>query len=369
MKKIKLLPSWTEFQNYFIVYPSMRGKKCIEDFFGLLFTIIDNLDFLCKITIIVSSQEDKEKVLDKIRDNYFLQNKDIICSEGKEERYKIKNLKFDFWKIAANDIWCRDYLPIAAQSVECIAKGEKAGAYTADVDIVSPLALKPIYDPNYGFNTAADNAVGVHLAEKTNKHIKLPFKWDGGNLSTNGEYAIVTNKIFSENWNFRAEELQKYLEEKFITKFIFIPTESLDTIGHADSIAIFLDHKTILLPIYPDDYRVDNRYTSQVYQILLEQLPKDYQFIFLPCDLSDEICEENIFSASGCFLNLFRIKNHLFFPGFSHLREEQNEIKRIILKHNENLQVHFVDCDNISTFGGCWNCCTNALPFKLNFDN
>lgn len=340
MKKLKLSPDWKPIKKMFIVYPSMR-MDTIHEFINFLSTIDKTLEKKQDVILIISP--------DKVQEfENLLKDKKIIFNL----------LKIEYWLIDTNDVWCRDYLPINASILQEL--GESGGnnwTYTENA------LIKPMYDPNYGFNTPADNSIGIKVAEKfgDGRNFYLPIKWDGGNVSTNGEYMIVTDKIFSENWNLTRKEVINLFEKNFYTKLIVIPSEPLDTIGHADSIAVFLDEKTILLPIYPDEFRVDNRYINTVYNTLLRELPSDYNFIFLPCSLSDIISEENIFSAAGCFLNYFRIENNLYFPSFSGLTEEKNEIKRILNRYDEKLNIHFCECDKISYWGGAYHCITATL--------
>lgn len=353
MKKLKLSPDWSKLSKIFLVYPSMR-EDIKDEFVNFLKTISETISKKQDILLIIHPTKAKE-----FEDN--LKSNNINFENYKSLEYDIilDKLFIKYWFIEANDIWCRDYLPINASVIENL------GTFgNHNYDLVEKALIKPMYDPNYGFNTPADNSIGIKVAEKfcnDRRTFYFPIKWDGGNLSTNGEYMIVTDKIFSENWNFTKNEVISLFEKNFYTKLIVIPSEPLDTIGHSDSIAVFLDEKTILLPIYPDEFRIDNRYINTVYNTLLKELPSDYNFIFLPCSLSDVISEENIFSAAGCFLNYFRIENNLYFPSFSDLKEEQHEIKRILNKYDENLNIYFCECDKISYFGGALHCISSSL--------
>ena len=126
-----------------------------------------------------------------------------------------------------------------------------------------------------------------------------------------------------------------------------------------DWILRFLDDKTIALPIYDSEYKIDNRYIMNIKRILSEKLGLDYKFIFLPSYLDDSINEDNIFSARGLFLNYFRFEDHIIFPEFQDLGYYQNRIIENMRKYAPDIKIHFSPCDDIAFYGGCFNCISN----------
>jgi len=317
---------WRKINKLFLVYPSMRSYL-ISEFIGLIKCISNTLETELNLILIIPKEYE-------------------INFEKEIDINSISiNLKIDYWNIEANDIWCRDYNPFSI----CEENEVKLA--------------KALYQPSYGFNTAMDNNIGTKIIEKFSNNIPkyLPFKLDGGNIISNEKYIFISDKLFSENWNLTDKQLKNYFSKYFNSKLIIIPTESLDQIGHVDSICRFLSEKVILLPIYEDEFKTDNRYINEVYSLLIKELPMDYEFIFLPCKVSDQISDENIISSAGCFLNYFRIENNLYFPSFEGMEKEQKEIRRILRQHDKKLNIYFCEANNLSAEGGIFNCITSTI--------
>ena len=305
--KLSFSNDWRKIEKLFVVYPSMR-PNLIDEVLKLLLLISNTCQL--EMYLILKDKEAKDDFLQKI--NNFEGESILIQSD----KVTLNGLTILFWEIDVNDIWIRDYAPISLMNN---ASGVKL--------------TKAIYNPSYGFNTAIDNNVGMKIFDKftSNEPNKLlPFKLDGGNVISNGKYVICSEKLFAENYDLTSKDIINYFREHFDSELIIIPTEPLDIIGHADSLVRFLDEKTVLLPSYPDAdcYRVETRYVNEMYGILTKNLPLDYNYIFIPSDLSDNISDEGIISAEYCYLNYLRIQNNLYIPSFENMEEEQREIKK-----------------------------------------
>ena len=149
-----------------------------------------------------------------------------------------------------NNIWIRDWAPILAR--------DENGITTA---------IKFIYSPQY--QTQKESKYGKEAGKKLAEIlyipvIEIPLILDGGNFTHNGKgIGIVTNRIISDNEDYSITEIKdifrKYLG---IEKLIFIPVEPGDITGHIDGSVRFVNENTLLVGVYPDEYRKDENSIS-----------------------------------------------------------------------------------------------------------
>lgn len=338
--KLRFIPDYQRnVDKVFLVSPLGLRDICwgeFENFVELIYNIIIEKNNNQQIIICCESEVTLQRTKDMLVVGLNLSEKD-------KEKY------FQFVCIQVLDIWIRDFFACANLEFEDPQKiKNKIGI------------LKAVYAPNYNQLAAIDDAAGQNLAQYYFENvINVPIKLDGGNVISNSEYVFISEKLYTENLGLGKKEIDRFFEETFEQKLITLPTEVLDVVGHTDCILRFLDDKTILLPIYDPEFKIDNRYVMNIKRILSEKLGFDYNFVFLPSYLDDSINEDNIFSAKGVFLNFFRLEDHIIFPEFQDLGYYKNKIIEIINKESPNTKIHFSPCDNISFFGGCFNCISN----------
>ena len=323
-----LLPDYSEIEKIFIVSPIGTRENLwdeFEFFINVLSGIIDKKDKGQRIVVVCESDSSKNITEEKL----------------------INKHNVDFFVCKVSDIWIRDYFSCANMVTD---------------NCKELTTLKGLYHPSYNSHYAAiDDAAGTILSQKFFENIcTLPFKLDGGNVISNSDYMFISENLYKENFYFGKGVINKFFEDDFKQKLVTLPTEILDVVGHTDCILRFIDDKTILLPIYDATYRVDNRYIMTVKRQLVETLGVDYNYIFLPSYLDDQINDDNIFSAKGLYLNYFRFEDNIIFPSFEGLKDYETEIVRIINKVAPNLILYFSPCDKIAFEGGCFNCITNT---------
>ena len=260
----------------------------------------------------------------------------------------ISNISVELIVMPFSDIWIRDYFSCG----------------TAIDENDNKVLLKAIYSPSYNPDFAIiDELAGIELAKNysPSSYLAIPFKLDGGNFIANEEYIITTEKIYLENYDIASkQQIDDYFYKNFKQKLIILPIESLDVIGHIDSICRFLDNRTLVLAYY-DDFGLDSKYVIKIKNQLQKELGIEYKIILLPCFLSDNINEDNIFSAEGVFVNYLKINNTLIIPSFIGLEEYQREIKDIFKREKPELNIIFSPCDSYAFEGGCFNCITNQI--------
>lgn len=327
--KLKLIPDYNrEVDTVFLVSPLGLRDSAWGDFVKFLRTILS----------IIKEKNKEQKIVICCYFDSVEKTESLLCEEGIKNNDTIRLLS-----LTVLDIWIRDYFSCAN-----IDLGGEIGV------------LKAVYAPNYNQLASVDDAAGQCLAQTFfDNVINILLKLDGGNVICNSEYIFISEKIYTENLGISKKEIDKFFEETFEQKLITLPTEVLDVVGHTDCILRFLDDKTIALPIYDSEYKIDNRYVMNIKRILSEKLGLNYKFVFLPSYLDDSINEDNIFSARGLFLNYFRFEDHIIFPEFQDLGYYQNRIIENMRKYAPDIKIHFSPCDDIAFYGGCFNCISN----------
>jgi len=119
--------------------------------------------------------------------------------------------------------------------------------------------VKPIFKPDYFTKTynkkylqkldrqvrqIIDKTIGLEI-------IDLPLVLDGGNVVSNGEIAIITDKIYRDNPTRKKEEVNELIEEYLKVKPFIIPQMHNDKLGHSDGYISFLKKYWILISEYP----------------------------------------------------------------------------------------------------------------------
>jgi len=184
------------------------------------------------------------------------------------------------------------------------------------------------------------------------RYVSVPLILDGGNLVHNGETAIVTEKVFSDNSHLSKSEIEHLFHLLGFERIIFIPVEPGDIIGHADGIVRFLDASTLLF----------NDYVGSIFATYRRKLLRTLQSADLNAELvpfswycTDE--EQNgVPSAEGCYINFIHTKQGIVYPTFDNRQDDRaNEL----LSQNGQ-RVLPIEARALARFGGVFNCISVA---------
>lgn len=132
------------------------------------------------------------------------------------------------------DIWVRDFMPIPLPDGRLLA-------YRYDPDYLK--------DPKDAKSRSEPAAICAEMKLPT---VQTNLIIDGGNVIRRGQTLIMADKVVKENSGLYTEEsLKAKLREDFqVEKVVFIPQDSKDIYGHADSMVRFLDEQTVLVNYY-----------------------------------------------------------------------------------------------------------------------
>ena len=167
-----LIPDWQKARSLTLVYPKNLqseidrvSREELLNFYHYFLSILNKNNPGLSINLILQSSDWNDEGL-------------------KEHIQKIhNNLDFLFLEIKCQDIWVRDWAPIPI-------KIQMGPVYKNSL-------IKSIYYPDYcPSRQITDNEAGKILqVSLKNTLLTFPFKWDIGNLTTNGRILIVTDKL------------------------------------------------------------------------------------------------------------------------------------------------------------------------------
>ncbi len=157
----------------------------------------------------------------------------LICYEDENTISHLKHKNFIFKKVKNNDTWARDFGAIS-------------------VKINNQVKLLDFKFNGWGLKYPAnyDNQISRKLF---NIHKSYNFVLEGGSIDTNGKTLLTTSKCLLEpnrNYPMSKEEIEEFIkEELFVDNVIWLNhgfLEGDDTDSHIDTLARFVDEKTIV---------------------------------------------------------------------------------------------------------------------------
>ncbi|RZK49279.1 MAG: hypothetical protein EOO99_06370 [Pedobacter sp.] len=223
------------------------------------------------------------------------------------------------------DIWIRDFMPITNTELEYI------------LFRYYPKYLNyPKYHSLITGNTQICNELDIAY---TYSDLIL----DGGSVVYNNGLYFVSERILVDNPSFSKNQIIQILEGLFKTDIvILLPEAPNDFTGHLDGVISILDHNTILMNDYNDEYgyRVRNILKSQQFDI--ETLPynpysnKTYQ------------------SAKGIYINFIKTDHLLLTPIFKQREDDLaiNKLQDLFPKH----VLAPIYCNDLAKEGGLLHC-------------
>lgn len=227
------------------------------------------------------------------------------------------------------DIWCRDYMPV-------------------QVDVGRFVQFR--YQPDYlrGHEHLITPPDVCRRIPEIEHCVESDIVLDGGNAVHWADKAIMTDKIYRENPNYRRPALRRKLMDLLgLNELIIVPKEPGDVLGHADGVVRFIDAYRVLVNDYS---RVDPGYGERLLRVLHRAGLECVDIPYAP----DFRSRAKIPPATGCYLNFLQTAETVAFPAFL-LPEDEIAISRAReITGNKRLVV--VAAGSIATKGGILNC-------------
>ena len=261
------------------------------------------------------------------------------------------------------DIWCRDFMP---------------------VQINDNTFLKYRYDPDYlkskehihsrtNTNEVWNWLTKHHHANLKSNHSMLVL--DGGNVVKSKDKVILTDKVFTENFNLNVSEtthvtskqkefiIEMIKNDMEVNEVIIVPRLSGDWLGHTDGMVRFLNENEVLVSNFDfllNDPEISEHLKSQIrkfYSILEnDHKLKIFKMPYYEYPDDKHECQH---TANGCYINYLQVKNLVILPRFCKPKEDEDALKKFrdIFK-SKGVKVEPIDATEVSRHQGVINCVT-----------
>ena len=222
------------------------------------------------------------------------------------------------------DVWLRDFMPIQT----------KSGKYVS-------FRYEPSYLDDYP-DLKTDFRKDISSQLSLENIVYSDINLDGGNVvfSPSKTKAVISDRIFLENWNYSSAELVRELERLLEAQVIIIPSLRSDMTGHADGMVRFVNENTAVGNASNSLFGLE----AHIKTTLRNHGIEVYDFPYF--DSKGD-------SAVGCYLNFLETEHHLFLPVFdADTDSEAIETAKNIF----NKTIVPVDINEIAEQGGVLNC-------------
>ena len=222
------------------------------------------------------------------------------------------------------DIWLRDFMPVRTKSGKYISFRYEPG-YLEDY-------------PDLRTDFRTEIAPSFPLENLVYSDINL----DGGNIvfSPSRETAVISDRIFMENWDYSSSELVRELEKLLEARVIIIPSLRSDLTGHADGMVRFVNENTVIGNKSKSLFGLE----AHIKTTLRNHGIEVYDFSYF---------ESKGDSAVGCYLNFLKTEQALFLPVFGvNMDSEAIAAAKYIFKK----EIIPVNINEIAREGGGLNC-------------
>jgi agmatine/peptidylarginine deiminase len=255
-----------------------------------------------------------------------------------------------------NEIWLRDIIGFA--------KGD--------------VIVKPIFKPTYYKNVYTDDFLSEldgqvveiikHLTGK--EPIDMPLVMDGGNLITNGDIGIITDKCIRDNTDKSIEEINSIIYDYLGIEPVFIETSKSDLLGHSDGYVSFVNKQNILVSSYPE--KIFLEHDKKCVEKIIDKIKIKNININRIKDRPIEEKAQSIYnsnndfllSARGNYVNFLNLGDTIILPQYNLTSSSEtifyNNINTQTLK-DYGYDVNGLNCDSISKLGGVLRCLSFVL--------
>jgi agmatine deiminase len=239
----------------------------------------------------------------------------------------------------AQDIWCRDYMPVQVSESDFVQ-------FRYNSTYLQPkkyAALKT--DPEEVLEWRHFNALRSEII------------LDGGNVVRGEDQVLISERIYRDNPGWNRNELIIEVERLLRAEVIMVPTVPYDLTGHADGMVRFLAKNRIL---------VNNRNQDKKWAARLEKMlsGRGFEFIDVPWFTDPDTRAKD--SAIGIYLNYLEIGNLILLPVFAseELIEAEGQMvsetdHRVIYQFHELFPNHMIEpvqINEVGKRGGLMNC-------------
>lgn len=218
------------------------------------------------------------------------------------------------------DIWMRDFMPVKT----------KSGKYVS-------FRYEPSYLDNYP-DLKTDFRKEIAPQIKLENLVYSDINLDGGNIvySPSRKTAVISDRIFMENFNYSSAELVRELEQLLEARVIIIPSLRSDMTGHADGMIQNTAVGNASHSLFGLEAHIKTTLRNHGIEVI------DFPYFDSKGD-----------SAVGCYLNFLETEQTIFLPVFGvDMDNEAIDMAKNIF----NKTIVPININEIAKQGGVLNC-------------
>lgn len=274
--------------------------------------------------------------------NYY-RNETLFISELLESDPRFKKLAKRLRKLCdkvsvelatlkgTEDIWCRDYMPIAIEP----------GRY-----------IRFNYNPPYlkDEKESRTNSDFTFFETETGKSKFSSIKLEGGNVLRKGDRCLISSRVFSDNPEYeKPNKLINELENLLETEIIIIPEIYGDVTGHVDGMMQWVDEDTLI-----GNHR---QFESEGWVRELNRVLRHHQLHYIDLPYEEVSNPKYPDSAVGCYINFIKLTSGvLLLPVYGLSMDE--EVMIIMEQAFPGAVIHPIRMNEVAIYGGSIHCIT-----------
>lgn len=233
------------------------------------------------------------------------------------------------------DIWCRDYMPVRTASGKLVQFRYE------------PSYLKGCPEWEQSRSDAREVCRLNDITPDETSDINL----DGGNVLLCGDRAVISDRVFSENPNWKPDALLAELARLLEAEIIIIPAQRDDLTGHADGMVRFINRHTLLGNCRADEYK----YWAKGIGDVLERYCLTYEDVPFFYDYKDA---RHPHHAIGIYVNYLEVGRLMIVPVFGVPGNKDAEALARFRELFPNRTIETIDYNEVALEGGLLNCTT-----------
>jgi len=275
-------------------------------------------------------------IVDKITDKVYFsfQSTYDFKSELLEIQSILKNHNINWRYIkGTKDYFCRDYMPVQVTEKHLV-QFQFYPDYLLRPDRLEYLTkIKHVYKKNEFLNDFNITFSNIIL--------------DGGNIIKWKDKVIITDKIFSENKNFKQSDIINELKKILECEIIIIPSYPNEETGHADGLVRFIDEKTVLT------YNLEIE-SGKIYVEWKDKFLNTFKDNKIEVKMLPSVSEKEDVD-NWAYLNFLQLNDLLILPIFN---KNSDQIMVEFFKDTFKINIETVYSKKIFDQGGVLNCFT-----------
>jgi agmatine deiminase len=271
----------------------------------------------------------------------------VVCYDIEEvKKYLSENKNLYFVEYEANDTWARDC------SVLCVQEDKN-------------IKLLDFTFTGWGgkFDASKDNAMSRAISKSYSKRVEtIDFILEGGGVESNGEGIILTTSecVLNKNRNsaLNSIEITQKLNSFFgATEILYLNHGYLagdDTDSHVDTLARFVDEKTIMYVKCKD--KEDEHYKElKLMEEELQEMARTHNFTLVALPMTEAIYYDNE-RLPATYANFLFVNGAVIVPTYN--VKEDEEALNIFRNTFKDRDIVGVDCSVLIRQHGSLHCVT-----------